>query len=103
MHTAPTQAPLPRRGPMPIATSIPGTAPTGTCPMRRRTTRRAARRSQARTGGGEAGGVAGHDPSIAAIQLPSPPQAAPQTQPGQGTNCRYEFFRGHFCDVAPRR
>ncbi|PTM61409.1 hypothetical protein [Phreatobacter oligotrophus] len=53
--------------------------------------------------GGEAGGVAGHDPSIAAIQLPSPPQAAPQTQPGQGTNCRYEFFRGHFCDVAPRR
>ena len=55
-------------------------------------------------GGGGGGGDAGSfDGSIAAIQLPAPPQAAPQTQPGQGTNCRYEFFRGPFCDVAPRR
>jgi hypothetical protein len=54
-------------------------------------------------GGGDAGSFGGADGSIAAIQLPAPPQAAPQAQPGQGTECRYEFLRGHFCDVATRR
>lgn len=54
-------------------------------------------------GGGDAGSFGGPDGSIAAIQLPAPPQATPQTQPGQGANCRYELLRGHFCDAAPRR
>ena len=53
--------------------------------------------------GGDAGSFSGPDSSIAAIQLPAPPQAVAQTQPGQGTSCRYEFLRGHFCDVVPRR
>jgi len=54
-------------------------------------------------GGGDAGTFGSYDGSIASIQLPPTPQMAPQTQPGEGSNCRYEFFRGHFCETLTRR